>query len=140
MMDLQTLEHVNRQAARRSAAAGRQPLILEQRDLDALASGADRIIPAVGLPYVGNREPKGWRRVKLESLFPGERRKHRGVYPEAFGYGAFFVDKSGFGQPGEPALTIKEFAKLARPGFGYAVVEDGAFQCHVGVFERRKAP
>ena len=141
-MDLATLNYVNRQAARRSATAKRVPLILDQADLDALKSGADRM-PSGGLPYIGNRAPKGWCHVQLETWFPGPRsdyngesREHRGVYLEGFGYGAFFVDKSGFGTRGEPALTLQEFGALARPGFGYGVVEDGQFQCHVGVFEK----
>ena len=134
---------MNREAARRSAASRRQPLILEQADLDALKQGADRM-PSGGIPYIGDRGPKGWRRVNLETWFPGPRSDyngesldHPGVYLEAQGFGAFFVDKSGFGQRGEPALTLQEFATLIRPGFGYGVVEDGQFQCHVGVFERR---
>lgn len=57
---------------------------------------------------------------------------------EAGGKGAFFVDKSGWGRPGEPALTIGEFVDMIRPGYGYAVVEEGEFQVHVGVFKRRR--
>ena len=133
MMDLATLNYVNRQAARRSAAAKRVPLILEQTDLDALKSGADRM-PAGGIPYIGARCPKGWRRVNLATWFYDD-----SVYLEVQGVGVFFVDKSGFGTRGEPALTLQEFANLIRPGFGYGVVEDGQFQCHVGVFEKRPA-
>ena len=134
MMDLATLIHVNRQAARRSANVGKVPLILDQRDIDDMAAGADRM-PSGGIPYIGDRAPKGWRHVNLSLWFLDDDR--HGVYLEAFGYGAFFVDKSGFGSPGDPALTLQQFAALIRPGFGYGVIEDGQFQCHVGVFERR---
>ena len=60
MMDLATLIHVNRQAARRSANVGKVPLILDQRDIDDMAAGADRM-PSGGIPYIGDRAPKGWR-------------------------------------------------------------------------------
>lgn len=143
MMDLASLEYENRKAARRSAQMRRVPVILEQADLDALIAGEDRM-PAGSIPYIGNRAPLGWKRVKLAQWFPGPSFEYsgrslipHGVYLEAFGYGAFFVDTSGFGAPGEPALTIEEFAALARPGFGYGLVETGQFQAHIGVFERR---
>jgi len=47
-----------------------------------------------------------------------------------------FVDHSGFGRPGEPALTIKEFHATIKAGLGYGVVEAGQFQLFVGVFEK----
>lgn len=139
MMDLATLEHVNRQATRRSAAAKRVPLIVDQRDLDAAKRGD---YSGVRMPYVGSRTPRGWRRVNVVKWFSpdcGEDYRglvQRGVYTDSNGKGAFFVDKSGFGRSGEPALTLGEFINLMRPGYGYAVVEDGPFQVHVGVFER----
>jgi len=48
-----------------------------------------------------------------------------------------FVDSSGFGGPGEPALTIEEFHSKIKAGFGYAIVEAGQFQVYVGVFRRK---
>ena len=47
-----------------------------------------------------------------------------------------FVDNSGFGQIGEPALTIDQFFKQIKAGFGYGVVDAGQFQVMVGCFKR----
>ena len=55
------------------------------------------------------------------------------------------VDSSGFGSPGEPALTMGEFLDRMRndlkekKNLGYAIVEEGQFQVVVGVFEVVKA-
>ena len=46
----------------------------------------------------------------------------------------YFVDHSGFGQPGEPALTITQFQKLVKKDFGYAIIEQGQFQLWIGEF------
>lgn len=53
-----------------------------------------------------------------------------------------FVDSSGFGLPGEPALTFDQFVRQAqeiveeRGPRGFAIVETGQFQPYVGVFKR----
>ena len=55
----------------------------------------------------------------------------------------WFVDSSGFGQPGEPALTAEQFAAELRsyvadnPEHGFAIIGIGQFQVHVGAFERK---
>ena len=57
---------------------------------------------------------------------------------------AFFVDSSGFGQPGEPALTLDQFAakaaaladsRIGRPTY-FALTEAGQFQVHVSAYRR----
>lgn len=50
-----------------------------------------------------------------------------------------FVDSSGFGQPGEAALTIEQFYGRIKAGYGYGVVDAGQFQVYVGVFEKKFA-
>lgn len=65
------------------------------------------------IPFVGDKPIKGWR--EIDSLF---------------------VDSSGCGQRGEPALTIGQFVEQIKAGFGYGVTDAGQFQVHVGVFER----
>jgi len=67
----------------------------------------------IGIPFVGNKSFKKWR--EIDNLF---------------------VDSSGFGRSGEPALTIDEFHKQIKAGFAYGVTEAGQFQVNVGVFEK----
>jgi hypothetical protein len=50
----------------------------------------------------------------------------------------WFVDSSGFGAPGEPALTVEEFIDRLRPGSAYAIVGVGQFQVYVAEFEKNK--
>lgn len=66
-------------------------------------------------PNFGDYRAKGWRLVKT-----------------------YFVDHSGFGQPGEMALTIAQFIEKVKEGRGYAVIETGQFQCYVGEFIKLK--
>ena len=67
-----------------------------------------------GIPVVGTKPFKKWRKID-----------------------EFFVDSSGFGQPGEPALTIKEFLSKVKAGLAYGITEYGQFQLFVGVFEKK---
>lgn len=132
MMDLATLEHVNRQATRRAAADKRVPLIIEKADVEAAKAGD---MSGVRVPYVGYRTPRGWRRVNLAAdgrWFRDTELYHGHLRDE----NVLFVDKSGFGAAGEPALTLDEFLNVIRPGYGYAVVEEGQFRVKVGVFKR----
>jgi len=39
-----------------------------------------------------------------------------------------FVDSSGFGSPGEPALTFEQFLNKVKAGKYYAIIEAGQFQ------------
>jgi hypothetical protein len=83
------------------------------------------------IPHLGGLLPRGWRRVRLEA--------GHGVYSgDNKGFGAFMVDSSGLGSPGEAALTIEEFANRLTPGVGYAIVEAGQFQVKIGAFERKE--
>lgn len=66
-----------------------------------------------GCPNFGNYRPKGWQL--------GE---------------TYFVDNSGFGSEGEPALTPRQFGFKVKEGFGYAIIEAGQFQVYIGEFER----
>lgn len=129
MMDLQSIVTLNREAAERAAEEDCVPLILTAEDLEAARAGH---IDGINIPEMGDYTPDGWTRVDLQEWFPGAEFVH-GV---DFNMEAFFVDHSGFGSPGEPALTVAEFFAMARPGFGYAVVECGQFQLYMGVFQK----
>jgi len=74
----------------------------------------DRDENVLHCPNFGDYRPKGWTLTE----------KH-------------FVDKSGFGREGEPALTVDRFVSMVQKDFGYAIIEEGQFQVYVGVFERK---
>jgi len=63
------------------------------------------------IPNFGDYRPKGWKLVR-----------------------ELFVDKSGFGREGEPAMTIGQFKNSLKVGHGYAMIQEGQFQCYVGEF------
>lgn len=48
----------------------------------------------------------------------------------------YFVDSSGFGAPGEPALTVDQFKARIKVGKAYAILEVGEFQVYIGEFTR----
>ncbi len=70
-------------------------------------------------PFLGDYVPDGWEQVDTH-----------------------FVDSSGFGEPGELALTADQFRDVIReridanPRVGWAIVQAGQFQVYVGEFDR----
>ena len=64
-------------------------------------------------PNFGYYRPQGWKEV-----------------------GTYFVDNSGFGGDGEPALTAEKFQASVKEGYGYAVTEEGQFQVHITEFKK----
>jgi hypothetical protein len=65
------------------------------------------------IPNLGDYRPRGWKLVNT-----------------------YFVDSSGFGQVGEPALTFGQFIEKMKVGLGYAIIEAGQFQVRIGEFEK----
>jgi hypothetical protein len=136
MMDSATIAHLCRQAARKAAREHRLPLLVEAEDC---------VSPAVlrehlerGIPNFGDYRPKGWEvvpRVELKSpeSWSPNRLRYLGCDDDYV-----FVDSSGWGGRGEPALGQSEFFELvaANPGLGWATVEAGQFQVVVGAFRR----
>ena len=107
MMSIQAIHDLSRKVARKAAREHKRPAMIEQEDLDTLET-------ELRIPNLGDYRPKGY--VLIET---------------------WFVDKSGFGSPGEPAMTAPEmFAKIREngPGHGYGMIQEGQFQCYVGVF------
>ena len=55
---------------------------------------------------------------------------------------SWFVDSSGFGRAGEPALTMKQFRKALlayaqeHPDHGYGLSDVGQFQVYVSAYRR----
>ena len=106
MMSLAQIQYESAKTARRAAREGKRPYILWPEDLESIRQAG-----RFPFPFIGSYVPRGWKLVET-----------------------FFVDSSGFGAPGEPALTTETFAAKLEVGFGYAVVEAGQFQVYVGKF------
>ena len=112
-MDLQSIEAESRRAAAQACRDHRVPFIVWPADLDAWKTRlAEGFNPQFPFPFLGSYVPKGW---KLTTNY--------------------FVDSSGFGEAGEPALTIRQFLGKIKTGRGYAITEVGQFQVWIAEFE-----
>lgn len=106
MLSLSQIRAMARRAAARAAQEGRYPFLVEAEDIADYREGA-----GFPFPFLGTHVPHGWKKVR-----------------------AYFVDSSGFGAPGEPALTASQFIERLVVGRGYAITEAGQFQVYVGEF------
>lgn len=130
MMSLSMIESITRSAARKAAKEKKLPVMFSQRMIDAMRGGDYSRFGIV--PFLGTHLPKGWKRVSLQ---PEADAGERGVYMgDNKGFGAYFVDASGFGGENEPALSVRQFANKLSPDFAYAIVEAGQFQVKIGVY------
>lgn len=109
MMDLATIQELNREAGEEARDAGREPYTFSEFDVKNLHNGD--LYPIRKIPRLGDYTPKGWK--KIDSLF---------------------VDSSGFGREDEPALTAQQFAKKIERGLGYGIGSVGQFQLYIDVF------
>lgn len=64
------------------------------------------------MPFLGVYLPKGWESVAV-----------------------YFVDGSGWGSEGEPALTAQQFLGKVKKGYGYSLRSSGQFQVNVNEFK-----
>lgn len=116
MMSLEQIQSQNRLAARKARAKGVLPVYLTRADL-----GSDAFSWTLKIPYIGNMRPKGFKAV-------GE---------------PLFVDSSGFGRVGEPALTVEQARQTMMQmlkehgGLAWAVVSAGQFQVYVQAFKAK---
>ena len=94
-----------------SREAAQRAAELGQEPLTAFVDGDKAVLKC---PKLGDYVPDGW--TLKEKLF---------------------VDNTGWGSEGEPALTVKQFLAKVKEGLGYAIVEEGQFQVYIGVFEKR---
>jgi hypothetical protein len=116
MLDLATIKAMNREAGIRAAETNQTPYVYYNLD------EVDELVP-FPFPNLGDHRPDGWELVDQ-----------------------LFVDKSGLGQPDEPALTAEQLiteiksrirdARTNRDTLGWAIIEEGEFQLYVGVFRR----
>lgn len=78
-----------------------------------LIAFVDKDETVVKCPNLGDYVPDGWKLIDQ-----------------------LFVDKTGMGTVGEPALSIDQFIAKVKSGLGYAIIEEGEFQLYIGVFEK----
>ena len=63
------------------------------------------------------------------------------VIGDLFGYkkvNTYFVDNSGFGDRGEPAMVISDFLSQVKQGCYYGITSVGQFQVYIGEFIKDK--
>ena len=106
MYGLETIREMNRDRKKDAMKKGLKPYIL-------LSKSDVDTMPPFPFPNFGDYRPKGWKLLDV-----------------------FFVDSSGFGSEGEPALTVSQFKQKLKVGMGYAIVEEGQFQVRVGEFKK----
>ena len=110
-MDLYAIRYLNEKIAKRAKKAKLQPYVITEADIE--EAKKDRF--TFSLPNLGYFKPRGWALVH-----------------------EYFVDKTGWGAPYEPALTIDQFIEKMIPGRAYALIEEGEMQCYVGEFVKKK--
>jgi hypothetical protein len=106
MLDGETIDRMAREQARRARGAGVKPMLLTRAVLASIRENG-----RFPFPNIGHYRPRGFKLVE-----------------------SYFVDKSGFGEEWEPALTYRGFLARLQVGRAYAIIEEGEFQCYVGEF------
>ncbi len=129
MMDYSTILEINHDLALAAAHEKSKPFYVTAQDL-IMYKANDRAI-GLNIPSIGDYTPAGWRRVNVAKVWGKDTRG-------ASELNAFFVDKTGEGLASEPALTLPAFIATLKAGYGYATIEEGPFQCYVGVFEHTR--
>jgi len=91
--------------------ATREARVMMLEPYEVWPGDADRM-PPFPFPNMGNYKPKGWKMIQT-----------------------YFVDSSGFGRDGEAALSVSQFIKMIKVGYGYGIVEAGQFQVYVAEYK-----
>lgn len=138
MHTLEYIQQLSSEAAHKASIEGTEPYLISDWEIEDIAENDD-IDHIRNMPFLGDYCPKNWQRVNIPSLNLPD---NHGMYKaDNNGYGAFMVDSSGFGETGEPALTICELLDrmlLIGTGYGYAIVETGQFQVKIGVYKPKE--
>lgn len=117
MLSQSTIDDMNRKAAALAARTHAHPFVVEQSDLDRWkAELQEGRTPRLPFPMLGTAIPKGWQ------ADPDKNTDRDGD---------LFVDKSGLGQEGEPALTVRGLIDRLQVGKGYGLHSEGQFQIYV---------
>ena len=126
MMSIEQIRQESQRAASEAASEDKRPLFIDQFDLELARRGN---YAHLSIPFIGTYLPEGFKRQEIDQDLSG-------VYSgDNNGYGAFFVDSSGFGGPGEAAISLARMFEVMEKGY-YAIVEAGQFQVKVGMFRK----
>lgn len=109
MYDLDTLTRMNRKAEHAARLARQLPSIMTTDRLAQLKANPHS--PGFQIPFIGSWRPRGY---QLDRKL--------------------FIDISGFGVPGEPAMTLNQWTNAVVVGKAYALIQIGQFQALLGEF------
>jgi len=109
MMSLTAIRSMSREVAKAAAMRDLQPFRVEKEDIE----DWKRNFRAFPFPSIGDYRPK----------------QHELV-------DTLFCDKTGMGAVDEPALTKDQLLRRLRPGYCYAIIEEGQFQLYLGEFKQ----
>ena len=111
MMALEEIVAVNNNRAEHAEKFREIPYTIWPGDVDDWRNGERLPLP---FPHIGHHEPEGF-------TADGD---------------AWMVDSSGFGSPGELALTQDQLFDKLKTGKAYAIVETGQFQLYIQQFTK----
>ena len=132
MMSLESIIAQSRQQGKEAESQELEPCQFDQFELEHLKDGNNTYLGSI--PFLGTFRPSGWEPVDLETE-PVES-NHAIYLGDNKGFGAYMVDSSGLGTPGEAALTIGQFVETLSLKYGYGIVEAGQFQIKIGLFKK----
>lgn len=102
----------------------------------------------LSLEYIQALQDEDTRKAKKEGLVPYIAKVYgdKGTYnvprlglwvPDGYEVtNTYFVDKTGLGTDREPALTVNQFLRQVKKGYGYAIKEEGQFQIYIREFKK----
>jgi hypothetical protein len=115
MMSAAAIYQLQAEATAKAARSQKKPYVLWEEDLTVARSDPFAVCQLI--PFLGDYCHPNWERVPDED--------------------PFFVDSSGWGSEGEPALTIKEFFSKLKAGDALGIIEAGQFQVYIARYQRR---
>ena len=117
MMSGSQIASMSAEAAKKASKEHKVPYVVWPEDISLWKKTiSEGELPQFPFPFIGTHKPEGFEQTN-----------------------EYFVDSSGFGTEGEPALTIREFATKVREGYAYAITEVGQFQLYITEYRRINA-
>jgi hypothetical protein len=114
MMSGHAIQVLAREAARKASLTNKTPFMVWPQDIEQWKEDLKEGKLSLPFPFIGDYEPKGYEQTA-----------------------EFFVDSTGFGGPGEPALTQERFLNVKiKPDHAYAITEIGQFQVYITEYRK----